>query len=166
MELQQVLENRFSVREYSERPLVQSDLDQILQAGRIAPSARNSQPQRILVVQSAAGIEKIDRCTPCRFGAGTVLIVCADTTILDGRYQHIDPSICMTYMMLQATDLGVGSLWVGRFDPDAIRREFPMPAAYRPVSLMMLGYPASDAKPREMHFSRQPLEETVAYEAF
>ncbi len=168
MEFNTVLESRYSLRSYSEKKVEKEVLDAILEAGRIAPTARNMQPQRILVVQSEEGLEKMAQCTPCTFGAPVVLMVCFDKKINNnnGNYARVDASIVQTHMMLKAAELGLGSVWVGFFSHDDLREQFCVPDDYEIVSLLPLGYANTDAKPSAMHASRQPIEQTVAYESF
>jgi len=165
MEFSELIKRRYSVLSYQERPVEQAQLQAILEAGRLAPTARNAQPQRILVVQSEAGLAKMDVCTPCRFGAPVVLLVCYDqkANASNGNYARVDASIVLTHMMLKATELGLGTVWVGFFDPDELREQFKLPENYEIVSLLPLGHPAEDARPSATHESRLALEETVQY---
>ncbi len=78
MEFTQVIENRYSCKNFSARQLAPAQLDAILAAGRVAPTAKNLQEQRIYVIQSAQGLAKIDAATPCRYGAPTCLVVAFD----------------------------------------------------------------------------------------
>lgn len=75
MEFAEVIKDRYSCKKFDGRPVEKEQLDAILEAGRLAPTAKNLQEQRIYVVQSAEGLAKIDKLTPCRYGAGTVLVV-------------------------------------------------------------------------------------------
>ena len=78
MEFEEVIRKRTSVRKFSDRKLEKEKLDKILEAGRLAPTAKNNQPIKIYVVQSNEGIDKIDKATKCRYGAKTVLIICGN----------------------------------------------------------------------------------------
>ena len=81
MEFIDVVNKRESTRKFNDEVIPEDLLNKILDVGRIAPSAKNFQPTKILVVRSSEGLEKIDRCTRCRFNANTVLIVCCDKNI-------------------------------------------------------------------------------------
>jgi Nitroreductase len=159
--------DRYSVRKFSAKPVEKEKLDQILQAGQIAPTAGNTQPQRILVVEDEEAREKIKKCTPCHFNAPVVLIVCYDNTVsFSGKAFNlgiVDASIVATHLMLEVADIGLGATWVENFEPDALVKEFSLPENLVPVALLPLGYPAEDAKPAERHTSRKPLDETVFY---
>ncbi len=158
---------RYSVRKFSSKPVEKEKLERILQAGQIAPTAGNTQPQRIIIAQDEDARAKIKRCTPCHFNAPVVLVVCYDNTVsFKGKTFNLgimDASIVTTHLMLEAADLGLGATWVENFEPEAVIREFSLPENLVPVALLPLGYPAEDARPSERHTSRKPLDETVFY---
>ena len=172
MNYQELIAARYSVRKFSERPVEQEKLDLILNAARLAPTAVNRQPQRILVLRNREQLEKLPRCTRSSFGCTLALLVCYDTTAtwkrkFDGADSGvIDASIVTDQMMMAATDLGLGSTWVCSFDPAAMRAEFGIPEQLVPVNLLVMGYPAEDAAPGSLHGERKPLEETVFYDHF
>lgn len=161
---------RFSHRTFSEQPVEKEKLDLILEAGRLAPTAGNYQPQRILVIQSVEAIEKLKKCTPCHYDATLILLICYENISKNpftGKdIGDVDASIVTTHMILEATDLGLGSVWVGYFDPEAIRKTFNLPDNYIPAALLPIGYPDDDAFPSPMHAMRHPLTKTVFYNDF
>ncbi|GHS99288.1 nitroreductase [Synergistales bacterium] len=167
MNFQEVLDKRYSVRNFEDTPLESEKLASILEAARIAPTAGNKQPQRILVVRKPEELEKIDLCTPCRYGAPTVLIVCYDKTVcwvrpFDGENSgQVDDSIVGTYIMLKAESLGVGSVWVMKFDPAKTVEQFKLPENIVPVAMLVLGYATKDAEPAERHSQRFPIEQML-----
>lgn len=169
MTFMELAEKRYSVRKFSSRPVEDEKLERILQAGRVAPTAKNFQPQQILVARSTEAMEKLNLCTPCIYGAPVALIVCYDKNASWKRHfdqkDHgdIDASIITAHMLLQAEELGLGTVWVCHYDPEAVRREFSLPDHLIPSSLLPLGYPADDAEPAPMHGQRKPLSETVKY---
>ena len=158
---------RYSVRGYSSQPIEPEKLDLILEAGRIAPTACNNQPQRIKVITAGEELAKIDECTPCRFGAPAILLVCYDKTVcwkreFDGALSgEVDASIITTHMMLAAHDLGLGSCWVMYFNPAKTIELFALPDTIAPVAMLPVGYPAKDAAASEGHYDRLPLEKTL-----
>jgi len=159
---------RFAVREYAPTPVEQAKLDSILEAGRLAPTAKNVQPQHIYVLQSPEAIAKINELTRCAYGAPVVLLVCYDAdqvwTKEDGTNSgDMDCSIVGTHMMMEATEQGLGTCWVKWFDPAEVAAAFELPANHKPSFLMPCGYASENAKPSNMHFSRKPLSETVTY---
>lgn len=172
MDFLQLASERYSVRKFSDRAIEPEALEKILQAGHVAPTACNLQPQRILVLESAEAIEKMRKCTPCHFDAPAALLVCHDKTAcwkrkFDGKSSgDIDAAIVTTHMMLEAASLGVGTTWVMHFIPEAVREEFSVPEALEPTALLVMGYPAPDAAPFEGHTSFKPAAEIVKYNSF
>ena len=159
--------DRYSVRSFSDKKIGQDKVDLILKAAQVAPTARNFQPQRLLVLQSQEALEKWRRCTVCHFNEQLVILVCYNSEesskrSYDGQDSgFIDGSIIMTHMMMESWDLGIGSTWVMNFDPEAVRREFALEPNLVPVSALTMGYAADDACPNPRHSQRKPLEETV-----
>ncbi|MDR1730837.1 MAG: nitroreductase family protein [Synergistaceae bacterium] len=167
MDFQNVLNKRYSVRSFASTPVEKEKLDAILEAGRTAPTAGNLQPHRIRVVQKPEELAKIDLCTPCRYRAPLVLIVCYDKNVcwerpFDGeRSGQTDASIATTYMMLTAENSGLGSVWVMKFDPAKTVEEFGLPDNLVPAAMLVLGYPAKDAQPSDRHTQRFPMEKLL-----
>ena len=168
----QLAAERYSVRSFSDEPVAQSSVEQILAAGHLAPTACNLQPQRILVIRSAEALDRLKACTKWHFNAPLALLVCYDRDACwnrrhDGRSSgEIDASIVATHMMLEAWSLGVGSTWVMSFDPERIRAEFAVPERFEPVALLPMGYPAPDAAPSPLHTTYKAAEEIVFYDRF
>ena len=170
MEFIELAKKRFSVRKFAAAPIEKEKLDLIIEAGRVAPTAKNLQPQRIYVVQSSEGLAKIDALTPCRFGAGTVLIFTYNT---EEEWQNPleagvragveDVSIVATHMMLEAEDLGLGSCWVNYFPNSQLEKAFGLPKNEKAVLLLPIGYPAPDAAPSANHAASKSAEEFVKF---
>ena len=156
--------SRYSVRKYDPRAIEPEKLASVLEAGRIAPTAHNDQPQRIKVITDAEGLAKVDECTRCRFGAPAVLLICYDNTAcwkrpFDGALSgEVDASIVTTQMMLMAQDLGLGTCWVMYFDPAKTVEVFALPENIIPVAMLPIGYPSQEAAPSERHASRLDIE--------
>ena len=168
-----LMEARYSVRSFSDEPVSEEDLACILRAAQLSPSARNLQPVRLCVVQSPEGLAKIDECTKCRYGAQAVVIGAFDTKASSkglgfeaGDFGNIDACIALTNMANAATAAGLGSCWVGAYDPKALRERFCVPDDYALVDLLMLGHPAADAEPSPRHAQRIPIEQLVLRESF
>lgn len=169
MEFTDVIEKRYSCKNYSARKVEDEKLTAILNAGRVAPTAKNFQEQRIYVVRSEEGLAKIDAATPCRYGAPVCLVVAYDRsnmfTYPGGK--HIsgaeDAAIVATHMLLAAANAGVDSCWINFFDPEKLAAELGLPENEEVLMLMDLGYAAEGAGPLANHGLRKPLEETVAY---
>ena len=169
MEFKQLVKARYSCKKYSERPLEQEKLDTILEAGRLAPTAKNLQEQHVYVLRSPEALEKVDAATPCRYGAGTVLAVAFDRTNVftypgDKRDSGVeDATIVATHMILAAANEGVDSCWVNKFDPDALAKALGLPEQEDILMLMDLGYAAEGTGPLPNHDKRKDLAETVSY---
>lgn len=167
-----LVEERYSVRKFDNKKVEQEKIDLILEAARVAPTACNFQPQRILVLDEEETLNKLKNCTPYHFDAPLAFLICYDNSVnWKRRYDNkdagdIDASIVTTHMMLEITNLGLGSTWVGSFDPKAVIKEFNLPDNYVPVSLLPTGYPAADAEPFPGHFKRLDKEQTVFYNSF
>lgn len=169
MEFTQVINNRFSCKKYDGRPVERDALQAILEAGRVAPTAKNLQEQRIYVAESAEALAKIDAATPCRYNAGTVLVVAFDKNNVftypgEKRNSGLeDATIVATHMILAAANEGVDSCWLNLFDPDKLAAALGLPENEEILMLLDLGYGAEGAGPLANHSSRKPLTETVAY---
>jgi len=167
MKFYQLTQERYSLRKFADRPVEESALQQILEAGRTAPSAKNLQPQRIVVIQSQEALEKIRKFTRNVFNAPVVLLVCGVleegwVNPFNGRNStEMDASIVATQMMLQATELGLGTTWACWFDTEALKPLLNLPQGWEPFLLLPLGYPATEAKPSASHAQRKELSETV-----
>ncbi|MDR2893051.1 MAG: nitroreductase family protein [Deltaproteobacteria bacterium] len=172
MEFSQLVKDRYSVRKFSNQPVAESTVQAILELARVAPTAVNKQPQRILVLRTAKDMEKLKECTPYTFDAPMALAVCCNHDEAWVRpydsYNSgvIDAAIIGTHIMLAAHDLGLGSTWVGHFDPAVFRKAYNLPANIEPVALFPIGYPAPDAKPAHLHAKRRPQDETTVYDSF
>ena len=169
MEFKEVIKNRFSCKKYGSRRVEADKLNAILEAGRLAPTAKNRQEQRIYVLQSEEALAKIDKATPCRYGAPTVLVVAYDRinvfTYPGGKKDSgaEDATIVATHMILAAADAGVDSCWLNNFDPDALAKDLGLPENEEILMLMDLGYAAEGSGPLPNHGKRKPLQETVSY---
>lgn len=169
MNFLELVESRWSVRKYDNRPVEQKKIDMILRAGHLAPTACNKQPQKIYILQSKKALQKLKKCTECEFNAPIAMLICYDRDICWQRmYDNqisgdIDASIVSTHMMIEATELGIGSCWVMHFRPEAIRREFMLPENINPICILYMGYPAEDAAPTPSHSTFREATEVIEY---
>ena len=153
MEFKEVVKNRYSCKKYSTRQVEADKLNAILEAGRLAPTAKNLQEQHIYVVQSAEKLAVIDQFTPCRYGAPTVLVVA------------FDKNNVFTYPG-EKRDSGVEDAAIVAthyFDPEKLAAALGLPENEEILMLLDLGYAAEGAGPLPNHESRKPLSETVTY---
>lgn len=161
---------RYSVRSYKSQKVEQEKLDLILEAAHVAPTAANLQPVRLIVVQEKEGLAKIEKAANI-YNAPLAVIVCADhstawTRPFDKKQTgDIDASILTDHMMLQASELGLGTVWVCYFKPDILSKEFDLPANLEPVNILAIGYADEEPADPDRHGkTRIPLETLVAYE--
>ena len=164
----ELAKNRYSVRSFEDKPIAREHLNLILEAGRIAPTACNNQPQKIYVAKSEASRKKLASVCRCTFDAPLILVVCYDRTRdwknkLAPGYEsgETDAAIVCTHMMLQAADLGIGSCWVGYFNPQTVAETLGLPENITVSALLPMGYPAKDAAPLALHSQYRELADTV-----
>lgn len=173
MDFLMLAKKRYSVRAYTTQKVEKEKLAAILKAAQVAPTGCNFQPQHLIVVQSAEGLNKIKKAANI-YDAPLAIIVCSDTQKtwtrpFDGKkLTDIDASIVTDHMMLEATALGLGSVWVCYFKPDVLKAEFKLPPALEPVNILVLGYAdtSREATPSENRHEklRKPLSSTVSFE--
>ena len=167
MEFQQVIRDRFSVRKYTTQSIEPEKLNAVLEAWRLAPTAKNIQPIKIYVVRSEEWLAKIDKASRCRYWASTVLLVCGDKEAAFERNGHstyeVDASIVATHMMLEATNQWLGNIWIDLFDRDVIREEFGIPENLQPVCLLPIWYKSDDCPMNPNHTNRKSMDEIVEY---
>ncbi|MBP9023719.1 MAG: nitroreductase family protein [Spirochaetes bacterium] len=168
----QIAKKRYSVRKYAEKPVEDEKIETIIEAGICSPTAANIQPYRIIVIRTNEGIKKLSRGAET-YGASSAFIICANTKEawkrpFDGKItSDIDASIVTDHMMHAATDLGLGSLWMTYFKPDAIRENFNIPLEYEPVNILLVGYSADkEQSPDRHHKTRKSREQIVINETF
>ncbi len=169
MEFKEVIKNRYSCKKYADRQVEAGKLAAILNAGRLAPTAKNLQEQHVYVIQSPDALAKIDTITPCRYGAPTVLVVAYDSknvfTYPGGKRDSgvEDATIVATHMILAAADEGVDSCRINFLDPEKLAETLGLPKNEEVLMAMDLGYAAEGAGPLPNHSNRKPLDETVTY---
>ena len=162
---------RQATRKYTEEKIDKETLDKILNAAYVAPTAANKQPVRLLVLQDE-GLEKLKESTDV-YNAPLAIIVCANndnawTRPFDGKKTtDIDASILTDHMQLQATELGLGTVWICYFKPDVIKEQFHLPEGYEAINILAIGHPIQAPKDNETHLAKRlPLNELVSYEKF
>lgn len=166
----ELAEKRRSVRAYKPDEVPEDLLQTVLEAGRLAPSACNKQPWRFIVVRSETGRRALGAAYAREWfwKAPVVIAVCilpkeAWTRSYDGRnYAMADGALALDHMTLAAAELGLGTCWIGAFDPAAAREILNLPDGVEIVGMTPLGFPDVDPNPRVR--SRRPLGETVMKE--
>jgi len=169
MKFIELAKKRISVRSYTNEPVSDEALNEILEAGRLAPTAKNLQPFQFVVVKEMDQLAALAACYPADwFAEAPVLIaLCTQPAIawtrkrLDNRsYLDVDTAIAADHMTLAAVDLGLGTCWIGAFDPEIVRNVLDMPKDAEPLILLTLGHPNDKGRPKQ----RKPIEELVRYE--
>jgi len=158
MDVMECIRSRRSVRSYEDREVEEEKLQQVLEAGRLAPSANNRQEWKFVVVRDRdlRGRLADAACGQAFVGEAPVVIAaCAvetDRTMTCGHPAHVvDLAIALDHMALAARSLGLGTCWIGAFHQDKVKEVLGIPDAVQVIELMPLGYPTSwpDARPRK-----------------
>jgi nitroreductase len=172
MDFFQLAKMRCTTRGFEDKSILQADLDYILSAGHVAPTACNQQPQRIIVANTPESVAKVEKAYNT-FGSPCVFIVCRDRRnelvrpFDDKCSGDLDIGIICDHIMLAARERNIGSVMVGLFDPAIIRTEFGVPDYVEPTALLILGYPSNGFLCAERNDeTRKPLNETVMYERY
>ena len=166
MTVLETIRKRYSCRAYQEKSIEPDKLDSIMEAARLAPSARNMQDWRFVVVTDSQIKRQVAATTnrPDVFDkAGAIIAACSNSDYVMRCGQAIGPidvAIALEHICLQATDLGLGTCWVGSFDPEEVRSILGIPVDIEVIELMAVGYPA-DSKPEA---KREPMEKIVSFE--
>lgn len=169
MDFLTLAKERYSVRSFDERNVPAEIIDKIIEAGMVAPTACNNQPQRIIVVKGEEPLSRLRKCTKCHFDAPLAFIIAYNKNEswkrpFDGTDSgFVDASIVTTHMMLEGWELGIGSTWVMFFEPDAVCREFALPDELVPVAILPMGYASAEAAPAPLHSKSKEISELVSY---
>ncbi len=167
MEFTELIAKRYSVRAYKPDPVEEEKLQQVLEAARLAPTAANRQPFRLIVIHTSGREAELKRIYDRDWFVQAPLVICACAVPAEGwvrrdgkRYTDVDVAIVMDHLVLAAANVGLGTCWIAAFDPDAAREVLGLPDDVEPIALTPLGYPADSPRPKE----RKPLSELVKYE--
>jgi len=168
MDFKTLIAKRYSCRAYTSQPVEEEKLQLILEAARLAPTAANRQPFRILVIHTAGREEALRRIYNKDWFAQApiVLAVCGVPAEAWKRRtdewsaMDVDAAIVMDHMILMATELGLGTCWIAAFDPQAAREVLQLPEDIKPLLFTPLGYPADQPRAKV----RETLDELVRYE--
>lgn len=154
----ELAKERYSVRSFKNQPIEDEKLKKILEAGKLAPTACNYQPQKIYVVKNAELRQKLATVSPCTFAAPVILVIGYDKN-RDWKNKKIpgyssgetDAAIVTTHMMLEAWELGIGSCWVGMFSDAEVSEVLGLPENVQVTALLPMGYPSENAAPLHLH---------------
>jgi len=167
MGFSELIAKRYSVRAYKPDPVEDEVLQQVLEAARLAPTATNAQPFQLIVIHTAGREAELRRIYRRDWFVQAPLVVCIcgipgqGWVRRDGKnYTEVDVAIAMDHLILAATDAGLGTCWIGAFDPTEAREVLGLPDDVEPIVFTPLGYSADQAGPKK----RKALSELVRYE--
>ena len=168
MNFNQLVSNRYSVRNFSKKEVEDEKLNKVLEAARLAPSAANFQPFKIYVIKSEPLLSSVRECYHREWinAAPIILVMVGLHEVAWKRssdtkdYTDIDTAIAIDHMTLQATDLGLGSCWVCNFNAVLCSHVLKLKPSEEPIALIPLGFPASDDIPVR---KRKGLDELVVW---
>lgn len=167
MDFADLIRARYSVRAYKPDPVEDDKLQQVLEAARLAPTAANRQPFRLIVIHTEGREAELRRIYRRQWFTQAPLVLCICTVADEGwvrtdgkAYLDVDAAIAFDHLILAATELGLGTCWIAAFDPAAAREVLGLPAGVEPVAFSPLGYPAARPGPK----TRKPLADLVRTE--
>jgi nitroreductase len=167
MEFSQLITARYSVRAYKPDPVPVPALETVLDAARMAPTAANRQPFRLIVVHTPGREQEMRRIYRRDWFVQAPIVICACIVPEEGwvrgdgrRYCDVDLAIIFDHLILAAADQGLGTCWIANFDAQAAREVLRLPDTIEPFLFTPLGYPADQPKSK----LRRPLSELVHYE--
>jgi len=165
MKFLELAKRRYSVRGYKAGPVEADKLQEVLEAARLAPTAGNRQRFELIVIQTAGREEELRRIYDKDWFVQAPLVICACRYPMDPArqrkdYTDVDVGIVVDHLTLAATELGLGTCWIGAFDPAAARKILGLPDEVEPVVFTPLGYPADPPRVKQ----RKPLDDLVRYE--
>ena len=167
MDFLELSKKHYSVLHYLKKSIPEELIVKILEAGLSAPTACNFQPEKIKFLHTDDDRMKLNRVVPSRFYVPAAFLICYDKSACWIRKYdqkssgEIDASIVTTHMMMEATSLGLGSIWVMYWDPEAVKAEFGIPEQYEPIALLIVGYPDQTVEPHKEHFLRKEIEDIL-----
>lgn len=172
MNLLKLIQNRYSVRNYSSQPIEKEKIEYALEAARLAPSAVNYQPWYFILVQETEGRKHLQECYPREWFTSVpmYIIVCGDHSQSWKRasdqkdHMDIDIAIATEHICLAAAEQGLGCCWVCNFDVQLCKKYFNIPDTIDPAVIIPIGYPA--AQPNEVVKKRKDIQEIIKQESF
>lgn len=169
----ELAKKRYSVRSFKNIPVEQEKLLEVLEAGRVAPSAVNFQPLHFIVIREKEMLEKIAATyeRDWLMEAPVIIVVCVDYQKAwrrpDGKgHGDIDAAIAIDHMTLAAAELGLGTCWVCNFDSMKTYKLLKLPPRVAAVALLPLGYPADQGNPDRHETKRKKIDELVHWDSY
>lgn len=169
MKFIELAKKRSSIRSYKPDPVPEDLLKEILTAGQLAPTAKNLQPFQFIVVTADPALDALAAAYPAPFfrEAPVAIVICSEAEKGWVRNRHdnknytdVDCAIAIDHMSLAATDLGLGSCWIGAYNPDMVKSAMGLPDGVEPLAMLLIGYANAEGLDKK----RKPLEELVRYD--
>jgi len=181
----EIIRERRSIRKFSPLPVEDEKISTLLEAARLAPSSCNSQPWRFIVIKDREKIKQVSTCVPIGetvlgegasnsfiSRAGLIIVGCANPRLIAHRGGKLlgldclmlDMGIALEHIVLAATELGLGTCWLGYFSARKLKKALGIPALARIAALLAVGYPAPESKPGEQ--KRKKLEEIYSVDRY
>jgi len=157
------IRTRREIREYLDKPIARECIDAILEAGRLAPSSKNSQPWHFIVIRDKEMLRKISELTPTGKHIAKAPMAVA-IVMEDAKLPEIDGARAGQNMVLAAWSLGIGSCWITNFYDDAVKDMLSVPQRMKLITVLPFGYPAEPKTARRK--IRKEIGEIVHYEKF
>ena len=168
MDIYEAIEKRYSVREYQDKSVEEDKLQRVLNAGRVAPSARNRQEWKFVVVRDPQMRRSLGEAADQAFLAAAPVII-AVVGLTPDKVMHctvpadpVDCAVAIDHMTLTAVAEGLGTCWIGHFDQDSCCALLDVPSSAKIIEMLALGYPAGQGGTKK----RKPAEEVICYERF
>jgi nitroreductase len=171
MDFEQLIQHRYSCREYSPDPIDDQVLEKVLKAARLAPTAANMQPFQIIIINTENKQEDLLKIYNKAWFVQPPIVLCACSVPDQAWVRHsydnenyaiVDVSIVVDHITLQAADLGLGTCWIAAFDPQATRELLKLPDEVVPIIFTPLGYPLDEP----LEKTRKPLSDLIRYDTW
>jgi len=173
MDFLELAKKRYSCRKYKDQPVEEEQLMQVLEATRLAPSAKNKQPWHFIIIQEEENLKKIKSCYKRDWieSAPLIIVACGDHKSAwrrsDGKdHTDIDMAISIDHLTLAATDIGLATCWVCKFDVMRCAEILQLPDGVEPVALIPIGYPADKVDTGRHNKARESLNDIVHKDQF
>ena len=157
MDFLELAKKRYSVREFSSKKVEKEKILKILESAKIAPTAKNTQPIKIYYCTDDEKLKLLNESSPCEYNSQLMFVI---TYNLDECWYNshtgipsgiVDATIASTHMVLEAEDLGLGSVYIGAFNPEIVKEKFDIPKQNQIAMLLFMGYKAESSEPSDMH---------------
>jgi len=171
MHFNQLLRERYSIREYKQQKVSKALLIEVLEAGRMAPSAANKQPWRFILVSEEENLTKLKKVYDRDWfkKVPQIIVICGvhseswKRSFDNKDHCDVDVAIAVDHMTIRASELGLGTCWVCHFDPEMVKEQMQLPEGVEPIALLPIGYPLENKPPRK---KRKALDEIVFQEKY